>query len=136
MPFIWKYLEIENTKADTSAADKKYPLWANLLNTQTGEIERVDDYDYWLKNHDHLKSIYTVDYVYDEANREEIMNTIRWSGYLTGSFNEAQLRASGGWQTYFRVVADPMHHHVTRWLNEDVRNSMTYKFEEIYPKKK
>ena len=134
--FALRYNAIHNLNADTAEADQKYPLWQHYFNTETGELEVVDDYDYWLKNREHLVARNDIESRMAEENREEYTNMIRWHGCVAGKYNEAQLRACGAWQTYFRVVADPMHNHVTRWFNEDVRNAMTYKFDELYPVKK
>ena len=62
-----------------------------------------------------------MNYVLDDANYDEIMTFQRWSGlfYCGLTPHEVSLTNSG-WETYFRVVADPMQGRVTRWFNENV----------------
>ncbi|MDO5445976.1 MAG: hypothetical protein Q4F31_10200 [Eubacteriales bacterium] len=111
---------------DTTEADRKFPLWSNYLNTETGEIVKVDSLDDYLENRDHLQSIWTLNYVMDEANREEITTFLRWSGAVYCTLTTEQVAStSSGWETYFRVIADPMHGTVTRWFNEDVTTADT-----------
>ena len=38
---------------------------------------------------------------------------------------------NAGWETYFRVVADPMNFSVTRWFNEDINTADTICWESL-----
>ena len=119
---VWaKYHSMKQKNLDTRIADSVYSLWANYLNTETGEIEKIDSYQMWLDNRDHLKAIYTMNYVLAEENREEIMNFMRWSGLFYNSLSWEDVRkTNSGWETYFRVVADPMNCRLSRWFNERI----------------
>lgn len=111
---------------DTGIADARYPLQVTYLNTKTGQYEVVSSYEYWLDNHDHLTAVYDANFVTAEENRDELMNCVRWSGMFYGSLTDEQLRSTGtAWQTYFRVVADPMNFRVTRWFNENINTADT-----------
>ena len=111
---------------DTTEPDERYPLWANYRNTETGKIEKVDSLDYYLKNRDHLSCIWDLNYVMDDANKDEIETYLRWAGLLNCSLTIKQVAdMNSGWETYFRVVADPMHCSVTRWFNEDITTADT-----------
>ena len=117
---------------NTAEADAKYPLWAHYRNTETGVIERVDSYEYWLANQDHLQSLYTLEYVMAPENYAELMNVIRWSGlFFCGLTLKEVSSTHAGWETYFRVVADPMNFSVTRWFNEDINTADTVCWESL-----
>ena len=54
-----------------------------------------------------------------------------WSFY--NSLTEEELRQTNStWQTYFKVIADPMNYRVTRWFNENVSTADTITWEEAY----
>lgn len=117
---------------NTNYADVKYPLWANYQNTETGEIVRIDSYEQWKQEKNHLKSLYDMNYVLDDANYEEIMNYVRWHGLFFGSLTKEQVKTTGAaWETYFRVICDPMALRVTRWFNEDVNTADSICFRDM-----
>lgn len=127
------YKKYKTLNLNVSIADSKYKLWANYLNTQTNKIEKVDSFDYWLENKDYLKSIWDMNYVLDDKNKEEIMNAIKWFGAFYSSLSTDEVRATNsGWLTFFKVVADPMNFKVTRWFCESVTTADTYTWQEVY----
>lgn len=127
------YYKFHSLNLNTSIADSKYKLWSNYLNTKTNKIEKVDSYDYWLENKDHLKCIWDMNYVLDDKNKDEVMNAIRWSGAFYSSLSVEEVRlTNSGWLTFFKVVADPMNFKVTRWFCENVTTADTYTWKEVY----
>lgn len=118
---------------DTSEADKKYPLYAHYLDTDTNQIVLISSYDEYAANEDHLQVIYDMNYVLAEENREEVMNFIRWSGCFYSGLSASEIKSTNSaWQTYFRVIADPEHHCVTRWFNENVNTADTYTWDDAF----
>lgn len=131
---VWKSWETFNKELgiDTSAADKKYPLYAHYINTETGELELIDSYEMYAEKREHLKSAYDMNYVQDDRNKDEVMNYVRWNGYAYGSMTEDQVKSThSGWETYFRVIADPMNGRVTRWFNENTNTADTISFNDV-----
>lgn len=129
------YAKYKSLFLDTSEADARYPLYAHYLDTNTNEIVLIDSFDKWKENKDHLKNIYDMNYVLAEENRDEVTNFIRWSGAFYSSLSTEEIKqTNSAWQTYFRVVADPEHHCVTRWFNEDVSTADTYTWEDAAEK--
>ena len=126
------YDKFKKLGLSTEAADKKYKLWANYLNTETKQIEKVDSYDYWLANKDHLVGLYDLNYVQNDNNKEEIENYLRWTGAFYSSLTAEEIRkTNSGWMTFFRVIADPMHQRVTRWFNEMIVTADTYTWKDM-----
>lgn len=116
----------DNLKVNTKEADEKYPLWANYMNTETGKIEKVDSYEYYKENKDHLKSVWNLEYVMQDENKEEVMNFIRWNGCFYRHLTLEEINATrNGWETFFKVLANPAKGEVTRWFNEDMATSDT-----------
>lgn len=131
---IWASWEKFNKalKIDTSAADKKYPPYAHYIDTKTNELVLIDSYEKYVQNRDHLASAYDMNYVLSEEHKDEVMNLIRWNGKCYFDMTEAQVKSTlSGWETYFRVIADPMNHRVTRWFNENYLTADTVSFADL-----
>lgn len=121
------YAKFQSLGLDTSVADKKYPLYASYLNTNTNKIEVIRSFAEYNSKKDYLKPVYDMNFVLADENYDEMMNYIRWNGAFYGSLTMDEVRATGsGWETYFRVVADPMNFRVTRWFNENITTADTY----------
>lgn len=131
---VWKeYNGYVEQGLDVSAADEKYPLWARYLNTETGKLEIVNSLEAWKENQDHLKPVYDLNYVLSDQNYDEIMNSLKWSGCFFSSLTQDEIRmTNSAWETYFRVVCDPMRFRVTRWFTEDVTTADTICWKTIF----
>lgn len=131
---IWDVWEKFNKTLgiDTSAADAKYPPYAHYIDTETGKLVLIDSYEKYVENREHLKSAYDMNYVMSDKNYDELMNYIRWNGKCYYDMTEDQVKSTrSGWETYFRVVADPMNHRVTRWFNENYNTADTISFKDV-----
>lgn len=131
---VWSEWESMNRKIgiDTSKADEKYPLYSHYINTETNELELIDSYEKYVEKRDRLRTPYDMNYVLAEENREELMNFIRWHGYAYNCMTEEEVKATrSGWETYFRVIVDPMNFRVTRWFNENINTADTISFNDL-----
>ncbi len=124
---IWKlYIEYHKAGLDTSIADNKYKLWANYVDKNTGRYVKISSKEEYLANIDHLGLAWTMNYVMAAENRDEIMNYIRWSGLFMNTLTPHEISLTkSGWETFFKVVCDPMSLKVTRWFNENVTTADT-----------
>ena len=126
------YYTYRESGLDTSTADSEFKLWANYIDLNTGDLIKISSLDEYLANYDHIKTAWTMNYCLDDANYEEIMNYIRWSGCFMNSLTLHEVSiTNSGWETFFRVVCDPMAFKVTRWFNENLTTADTITWEQI-----
>lgn len=116
----------------TKEADERFKLEPCYLDTKTNQV-RVVDYKTWKKEKDHLKVIYTMEYVQDPRHEGEMRQLLNWSGAFFNSLDEKEIRMTNkAWNTYFRVIVDPMRNTVTRWFTENISTADTIVYEDLY----
>lgn len=120
------YASYKEAGLDLTEADSKYDLWVNYIDANTGKLVRIDSLEEYLANADHLNLAWDMNYCTAEEHREEIMNYIRWNGAFFNSLTPHEVSITkSGWETYFRVICDPMAFKVTRYFNENITTADT-----------
>ena len=78
-----QYLNYQSKGFDTSIADSKFKLYSTYLDTNTNKLAKINSVEEYNNNIDHLQSVYDMNFVQADENKEELMNYIRWSGAST-----------------------------------------------------